>query len=287
MTTAILDELDSAVRRTTTPCGDGSMVWRIWNAEGGDPLVLFHGGSGSWRHWVRQIPRFAATRCVIVPDLPGLGDSAMPPEPHDPPHSARIAAAGLREVLGGRRCDLVGFSFGANVAGHVAAEPGAPIRSLMLVGAGSLGLARHPVPLEKVRDKAGAERIAAHRFNLESLMIADPAGIDDLALAIQERNTVLARFRSRGFANAAMLKQALARTAMPLLVMWGERDQVAVANIPGRIAAVREVRPDARVEVVPGAGHWTMYEAPEAFDAALLDFHATLRPAEAVSASRS
>jgi pimeloyl-ACP methyl ester carboxylesterase len=265
----ILDELEGAASRIGTPCGEGVMVWRIWNRPAGNPLVLFHGGSGSWRHWVRQIARHAPRRCVIVPDLPGLGDSAMPPEPHDPPHSARIVAAGLREVLDGERADLVGFSFGANVAGHVAAELGDAIRSLMLVGAGSLGLPRNAVPLEKVRDKTGEARTAAHRFNLHALMIADPARIDALALAIQDRNTVLARFRSRGFANAGMLKAALARTAMPLCVVWGERDQVAVGTIPDRIAAVHEVRPDAAAEVVPGAGHWTMYEAPDVFEAAM------------------
>jgi pimeloyl-ACP methyl ester carboxylesterase len=265
----ILNELDSAATRIETPCGDGAMVWRIWNAGAGAPLVLLHGGSGSWRHWVRQIQAFAPRRCVIAPDLPGLGESAMPPEPHEPRHVARIAAAGLRQVLGDARPDLVGFSFGANVAGNMAAELGTGLRSLFLVGAGSLGVARNPVPLEKLREKEGADRIAAHRFNLASLMIADPARIDPLAVEIQERNTVEARFRSRGFANATMLKDALARTAMPVGVLWGERDQIAVENLPARIAAVRQARPDAVLELIPGAGHWVMYEAPEAFDTAL------------------
>lgn len=264
-----LDQLDAAATRIATPCGDGTMAWRVWNPGAGAPLVLLHGGNGSWRHWVRQIAGRAPARCIIAPDLPGLGDSAMPAEPHDPPEVARVTAAGLRRVLDGARADLVGFSFGANIAGHVAAELGAAIRSLTLVGAGSLGVARNAVPLEKVRDKDGAAREAAHRFNLRSLMIADPARIDALALAIQDWNTRHARFRSRGFANAALLKDALARTAMPLAVIWGERDQVAFGHIPARIAAVRAVRPDARDAVIPGAGHWTMYEAPEAFDAAL------------------
>ncbi|WP_270938144.1 alpha/beta fold hydrolase [Falsiroseomonas oryzae] len=269
MSLAILEELDAAATRVETPCGAGSMVWRIWNPAGGSPLVLLHGGSGSWRHWIRQIPHYAARRCVIVPDLPGLGDSAMPDEPHDPPHAARIVAAGLPHVAGGHAVDLVGFSFGANLAGHAAAELGPAIRTLALLGAGSLGLARNAVPLEKIRDKQGAARVAAHRFNLNSLMIADAAKIDPLALEIQERNTVQARFRSRGFANATQLKAALARTAMPLAAIWGELDQVAVGHIPSRIAAVRESRPDAVAELIPGAGHWTMYEAPEAFHAAL------------------
>lgn len=267
-----LRELDAAATRVETPCGDGRMVWRAWNVGAGAPLLLFHGGNGSWRHWIRQIPRFAASRCVVAPDLPGLGDSAMPAEPHDPPHAAHAVAAGLPQVIGTAQADLVGFSFGANIAGHVAAEAGPVIRSLTLVGAGSLGVPRNPTQLEKIRDKEGEARIAAHRMNLAALMIADPARIDPLALEIQERNTVLARFRSRGFASAALLKAALARTAMPVCALWGERDQVAVGHIPARIAAVREVRPDAAAEVIPGAGHWTMYEAPDAFEAALLRF---------------
>jgi 2-hydroxy-6-oxonona-2,4-dienedioate hydrolase len=44
------------------------------------PVVLFHGGSGSWTHWVRNIqPLVAAGRQVIAADLPGFGDSASPP----------------------------------------------------------------------------------------------------------------------------------------------------------------------------------------------------------------
>ena len=31
-----------------TPCGDGNLVWRRWGK--GRPLVLVHGGSGSWTH---------------------------------------------------------------------------------------------------------------------------------------------------------------------------------------------------------------------------------------------
>jgi pimeloyl-ACP methyl ester carboxylesterase len=265
----LLDDLDRAARRIETPCGDGRLVWRVWNAGAADPIVLLHGGNGSWRHWVRQIPTLAATRRVIAPDLPGLGESAMMPEPEDPPHAARILLDGWRDAVGAARADLVGFSYGSNVAGQVATRMGDALRSLTIVGAGSLGVARNAVPLEKVRDKQGAARIAAHRFNLASLMIADPARIDDLAIAIQDWNTVHARFRSRGFANAALLKEALARTSAPLTAIWGERDQIALGHIPQRCQAVRAARPDAAFALIPDAGHWTAYEAPEAFNAAL------------------
>lgn len=277
MSLRILDDLDAAATRVETPCGEGSVVWRVWNAGAGDPLVLLHGGSGSWRHWVRQIPRFAATRCVIAPDLPGLGDSDPPEEPGDPPSVARSVLAGLPAVLGGQRADMAGFSYGAIVAGLVTAEAGGALRSLLTAGAGAVGVPRHPVVLTKIRDKEGAARIAAHRANLATMMIADPAAIDELAVEIQERNTVLGRFRSRSFANSTLLTDALARTALPVCSLWGARDQIAAERVGERIAAVLRARPDARTGRIPGAGHWVMYEAPDAFDVAMRDFLAAAR----------
>jgi hypothetical protein len=71
--------------RFETPCGAGTMVWHTWGQATRRPelapLVLLHGGSGSWMHWLRNIPALAASgRWVLVPDLPGFGDSAAPPQ---------------------------------------------------------------------------------------------------------------------------------------------------------------------------------------------------------------
>jgi pimeloyl-ACP methyl ester carboxylesterase len=269
----LLEELSTAARRRETPCGDGRMVWHEWNPAGGAPAVLLHGGNGSWRHWARLIPRLARTHRVIAADLPGLGESALPEGVDDPAGVAAIVAKGLRLLEPDTaRLDLVGFSYGAMVGGIMAATLPAPPRSLAILGAGALGVARTPTPLQKIRDKAGEARVAAHRANLASLMIHDPARIDALALEMQEWHTVHARFRSRGFATATLLRDALARTAMPLLAAWGEHDQIAVPHLDRRITAVREVRPDARIEVIPDAGHWVMYEAAEAVGALLEDW---------------
>ena len=272
---AVLSALEARARRHETPCGDGVMMWREWGPPGGGagrPLVLFHGGSGSWRHWVRNIDRLSADRRVVCPDLPGLGQSAMPPRADTPAPIAAVVRAGLARVLGeGAPHDLAGFSFGALIAGHVAAEAGPELRSVTLVGAASLGLARPRTELVAVRDKAGDERIAAHRHNLAALMFADPGRIDGLALHVQELNTREARFRSRGFAGTALLRDAVARSRAPVALVYGERDAIAWPEVEARFAALRSVRPDAWTGVVPGAGHWVAYEAAPAFDAMLLD----------------
>ena len=268
--------LDERARRHETPCGDGAVVWREWGPPGGGgrerPLLLFHGGSGSWRHWVRNIERLSADRRLLCPDLPGLGDSATLPCADGPAPIAAVVRAGLTAVLGeGAPYDLAGFSFGALVAGHVAAEAGPELRSLTLVGAASLGLPRQRTDLVKVRDKEGEARVAAHRHNLAALMFADPERIDALALLVQERNTVQTRFRSRGFAGSALLRETLARTRAPVALVYGERDAIAWPEVEARFAALRSVRPDAWTGMVPGAGHWVSYEAAPAFDAMLLD----------------
>ena len=67
-------ELNARYRRIETPCGEGTMVWRLWGE--GDPLVLAHGAQGAWDHWVRNIPELSRHRMLLVPDMPGHGESA-------------------------------------------------------------------------------------------------------------------------------------------------------------------------------------------------------------------
>ena len=87
---AFLDRLERTAKRTETPCGDGTMVWRSWGE--GPVLVLFHGGAGSWRHWAHNIDVLSRTYRLLVPDLPGLGESAFPPDGDDAMQVAQIVA---------------------------------------------------------------------------------------------------------------------------------------------------------------------------------------------------
>jgi pimeloyl-ACP methyl ester carboxylesterase len=76
---AIIAGIEATARKERTPCGDGTIVWRVWGA--GEPLLLLHGGSGSWTHWIRNIPELAQRFEVWVPDIPGLAIRPCPPSP--------------------------------------------------------------------------------------------------------------------------------------------------------------------------------------------------------------
>lgn len=261
-----------------TPCGDGHMVWRRWGQ--GSPLVLLHGGTGSWRHWAGNIAELSRHHQVFAADAPGLGDSDMMHEvPEITPESvSAIVAEGLTHILPpGVRFDIIGFSFGAMVATHVAAMHGPRARSLTIVGPAALGFSRPAVPLEKVRNKQGAERYEANRRNLGMFMYADPARITEEAVAIQDWNTVHARFKSKGFAGSTSLREAAGRATARLVAVWGDGDVTAFPSIAARMESLRLTRPDATVRVIEGAGHWVAYEAAAEFTALALEI---LRDAE-------
>ncbi|MGI4939513.1 MAG: alpha/beta fold hydrolase [Janthinobacterium lividum] len=259
--------IERDARVLQTPCGTGEMVWRVWGT--GAPLVLLHGGAGSWRHWLRTIEAFRGERMVVAPDLPGLGESADVPDTATD-GGAGIVAAGLAEVLGdAAAADLVGFSFGGAIGGLVAAQ--LPVRSLILVGAGGLGVIPGGAKLERVRDKEGAARAAAHRTNLHRWMIADPARIDADAVAIQDWNSRHARFDSRAIGTSDTLVDVLPSLSCPIAGIWGEHDHSVKGETDRPRAVLQSIQPGSRFVVVPGAGHWVAYEAPDAFAAALRD----------------
>jgi pimeloyl-ACP methyl ester carboxylesterase len=264
--------LNRAARRHTTPCGDGAIVWRVWGA--GAPVVLLHGGYGSWTHWIRVIPELSQHNELWVPDMPGLGSSAMPPEPWTPASSAAVIADGLGALFPPQvRPSMVGFSFGGHVATLAAARLGERVRDLTLIGISALGLTAEPrEPYAK--ERAGMteeERAAVHRRNLEILMFADPANIDPLAIYLQTENVRRGRFRSRPFAGTDEIARTLPAVTAPLKTIWGTRDIIARPSLEARLAVLRQHHPELQARLIEGAGHWVMYEAPGAFRDALLD----------------
>jgi pimeloyl-ACP methyl ester carboxylesterase len=272
----VVEALARTARKVKTPCGDGQMVWRVWGR--GEPLVLFHGGSGSWTHWIRNIRELSRHYELWVADIPGLGDSAMPPQPWVPQTIADVVVAGLGELFPEtQRLRMVGFSFGGQIAGLSAARLGGRVSSLTLVGVAALGLRADPrEPFAKVRTGMSAEEIAGvYHQNLRVLMFADPANIDALAVHLQAQNIKRARFRSRPFAATDNLARALADVSARVSTIWGTRDIIARPSLEARLDILRRHHPNLEVRLIEGAGHWVAYEAADRFNAALLDVLAT------------
>ena len=270
-TVAFVQGVAAEAQRVETPCGDGHMIWHVWGE--GPPLALLHGGYGSWTHWIRNVLPLSRSFAVAAPDLPGLGESAAPPEPHTAEGLAGIVVEGLDIVFRGQsRLHIAGFSFGGVLGGHVAAQLGDRVRTFTIVGSNGLGLVRPPTALRRLPEGASeAEALAIARHNLAALMIADRGKIDELAVYIQAQNAPRGRVKSRRFSRADTLARALPLIKARIDGIWGERDATAYPHLDDRARALRIVQPGARFEVIPGAGHWVQYEAADRFNPLLAD----------------
>jgi pimeloyl-ACP methyl ester carboxylesterase len=277
----ILDRIQQQATRYETPCGTGKMVWHLWDQSGGiaPVVVLCHGGAGSWRHWIRTIPALVPTYRVLVPDLPGLGESDFPPDGGDAFAIAAIVADGIDRIVGAATSyDVGGFSFGSTMAACVGVLRGQRVRSVTIIGSSGVGALGSAVTLEKVRHLEGQERWDTHRINLSRLMIADPRKIDDLAIAIQDWNTVRSRLRTPAISRSGVIMDAIDNLQSPLNGMWGEFDAPANPRGPERAAILCAHRPDTDVRLIPKTGHWAAYESADTVNAILLEMLARTRP---------
>ncbi|MBU8544849.1 MULTISPECIES: alpha/beta fold hydrolase [Roseomonadaceae] len=263
----LLDRLDREAARWSTPCGEGVMIWRGWGE--GPPLLLLHGWGGSWMHWARNIPVLARRHRLLVPDLPGMGDSDLAPPGTLHAGLAAMLGQGLRRILGAdARYAVVGFSFGGALAVLLAAAEREAVHRLVLAAPGGLG-AFTPRPTRRLRGLPPEARAEALRANILSLMLADPDSVDGLAMEIEDRNA--SRLRATPLPREGLdLGAALPRLAVAPLVVWGSRDNFCADMLPERMTRLHALRPDARIHLLDGAGHWVAHEAAADFDALLL-----------------
>ncbi len=263
----------AGAHRAVTVHGGVQTVWHLWGQASQPAVVLLHGGSGSWTHWVRNIaPLRDSGWRVLVPDLPGFGDSDLPPGCTDVPHLPEHLHAGLQQLAPQGPVQIVGFSFGGMAGALWLAEHPQDAQALVLVGAPGLGLTvPERIPLKGWRHLPTPEQQnEVHRHNLLALMFEHAESLDDQALALHAANVARDRMPRRRLSSTPIVAQALPRVQARVSAIYGEHD----ALYRQRLAEVREALPRwapswGQWHTVPGAGHWVMYEAAEAFNAAL------------------
>jgi len=240
----------------------------------GEPLVLLHGGMGSWNHWTRNIDALACRFTLFLLDMPGYGDS--PVVAKDTPNDDYVAlvAAAVAEIAREQPMKLTGFSFGAVIAALIAARLETRVGAISLLGAGGFG--KSPVALDlrqfPPKEDGSASLRAVLRHNLGALMIADPGNITEEAIDLHIANVRRTRFDGRHVSLSNMMPPTLARIQCPVQMIWGERDVLPYPDARARAEAARAARPDLCVDLVPGAGHWVQFEAPGPVNRAMLDF---------------
>jgi pimeloyl-ACP methyl ester carboxylesterase len=252
----------------------------------GSPVVLLHGYAETGHMWRPIMPLLAQRHTVVVPDLRGAGGSAKPPGGYDKKTMAvdiHELAQSLKLGPGG----IVGHDIGLMVAYAYAAQfPEAAERVVLmdafLPGIGDwthVWLLRDlwhfhfygevPLALVKGRERTYLEHFW-NDFAADRKRSVPEADRRIYARAYAQPGAMRAGFEYfRNFERDAEDFAQLGRTrlSMPMLVLSGEKAGGAFL-----IEQAKLVASDVRGQIVAGAGHWLMEEAPKTVIPAISDF---------------
>ena len=248
---------------------ESPVAWR--EAGEGDPILFLHGLGMTRTGWDAQLEALADGHRCVAWDLPGYGASA--PLGDFSLVAAADAAAGLVERLGGS-AHVVGMSMGGMIALELALRHPERVRSLALVDTSpAFGLdgtdpdawrAARLAPLD-----AGARIEDFAEPVLRGVMAPnpDPAAVAN-AVASMLRVPLAGLRQSIAALPAHDVRDRMGAIAAPTLVVVGELDE---ETPPSYAEALAAGIPGARLVVIPGAGHLTPFEAPDALSALLRD----------------
>jgi len=264
---------ESIASKTATV--DGLKIHYL-TAGSGDVVLLLHGYTETSRMWRPLIPRLAEKFLVVAPDLPGIGDSDIPPKGVDM-KSAAVAIHGLMQGLGVKKARVVGHDIGLMVAYAYAAQYPSETEKLALLDAFLPGVPgwqeiynnpgiwhfrfNGPTPELLVKDR---ERIYyEHYWN-------DFAADKTHSLSEADRVFYTAAYARPGrmragwayfvsFPQAAKEFEELARTklTMPVLSIGGEKANGAALGMQAKLIGT-----NVTVIVIKDCGHWLMEEKP-------------------------
>ena len=252
----------------------------------GPTLILLHGYTQTSRMWRPIIPLLAEKFTVIAPDLPGIGDSAIPKDGLDM-KTAAIRLHSLAKSLQIEKARVVGHDIGLMVAYAYAALFSTETEKLVLMDAFLPGVAgwetaynhpgswhfrfNGPTPEALVR---GRERIYFEHFwndfaadKKRSLSKADRAAYTAAYARPGRMRAGWAYFVSFGQAAKDFAQLSQMKLSMPALAIGGDK---ANGELLGQ--QMKIVASDAKVVVLKKTGHWVLEENPKGTTDALMNF---------------
>ena len=236
---------------------------------GGTPVLLVHSAAGSTTQWAAQFAHLRGTRRAVALDVRGHGRSG-------PPRDGSYAMAGMAadvvsvaDSLGIRRFVLVAHSLGAAVAIAAAAQAPGRVAGLLLLDPASDA---RTMPREAAAGILAALRSDAWQRTAEAHWLAQLEGARPEVTA-----AVLSDLRAtRREALTGPLEALLSFDPVtPLRAFRGPRLSV-ITHLNDRPDALHALVPGLPVDRIEGTSHWLQLDAPEAVNAVLDRFLASI-----------
>ncbi len=256
---------------------DGARINYLDAGTGEPALVLLHAFPLHAAMWEHQLETLAAGWRVIAPDFPGFGQSDPLPDPEQASLEVMAdAVAGLLSELGVSAAVFGGLSMGGYAAFVLARHHRSLVRALVLAdtraGADTAEVKeRRTSQQAQVRERGTEELVEAL---LGSLLTEQTHSTRPDVVELARRLMSDASPEAVVAALEAMKRRSDATAELdgldvPTLVIVGEQDATAPVDVAEEMA---QRLPKARLAVIPGAGHLSSLEQPEAFNAELQRF---------------
>jgi len=274
------DKLLTWMASGKTAAVDGTHVW--YRVTGRGPwLVLFHGFPTSSWDWHRLLPLLTPHYRVLVFDFPGYGLSEKPTGRSYSLLRQMDAVEALLKMLGITEFDLLAHDMGASVACELLhrleiSETSLQLRSLTILNAGIYMDMHQPLPTQRLLRTpllgAITARLSSYLVfrNQYPAVYARPDEFDEehyrqqwaLVLNNDGRRVLakIAGYMKERERNGKRWLGPLHRTRVPLSLIWGRRDPIAVHSIAEKICTQN---PRASLTTLNDVGHYPQLESPQ------------------------
>jgi 2-hydroxy-6-oxonona-2,4-dienedioate hydrolase/4,5:9,10-diseco-3-hydroxy-5,9,17-trioxoandrosta-1(10),2-diene-4-oate hydrolase len=282
-------EVLEGVPRTQSVLKLGHRNLFVTEAGSGYPVVLLHGGgpgATGVSNYSRNIDVLADRFRVIVPDLPGYGQSSKDIDHRDPFGDLAFAIRGLLDELGIEKAHLVGNSYGGAAALRLALDRPDKVDRLILMGPGGVRTTR-ALPTKGLKslfgyyggDGPSRDKLATF---IREYLVYDGAAVPDELIDVRYEASIQPEVvadpplrRPSPAAVRTLLRmdftrdRRLAHLRTPTLVIWGADDKV---NRPAGALSLARTMPNCDLYLAARTGHWVQWERPDLFNSLALDF---------------
>jgi 3-oxoadipate enol-lactonase len=250
--------------------------------KGGQAIVFLHGIGGRADVFAPQLEALSDRYRAVAWDMPGYGRSTLPPESSIASMTDRLAD--FLKAMRLERPVLIGHSLGGMIVQDYLARGLGPVRAVALVATSpAFGRPDGDWQQDFVRSRLGPLD-AGHTMSdlaesLVSAIVGDDPDPNGRAQAVESMAAVAPEAYRAAVKSLIGFDRrvALGKIAVPCLVLAGEKDTIAPADMMRRMT---DKIPGARYFCLAGTGHLPNLERPAEFNAALKDFLASLGPPE-------
>ena len=233
---------------------DIQMYYEIYNAAGGDPVLLLHGGLGSTLNWGNQVPELMKTHKVVALDSRGHGRSTR----SEQPFGYELMASDVLAMMNHLKLDkpaIVGWSDGGIIGLILAMEHPERVKGLFAFGAN--------YNVKGVNPTVETNPVIGQAMGLIA------ADYQKLSPTPNDFENFVKQISVMWFSQPDFKPEQLGAIKVPTVIAAGQYEE---AILPEHTVELARLIPGAKLVILPNVSHMGLWQDPAAFNKAMLEF---------------